>query len=66
MDESINFADYLRIESHADPETSQVQFNLNSRIWLGTHYFIILGINGQPNSSPDARGDSGLFNSLQS
>ena len=57
---------YLKIESDPDPNKSRVVGNLNSRIWVGTHTFIIRGINGVPSDAPDARGDGGVFGIVDS
>lgn len=57
---------YLKIESDPDPKKSRVAGNLNSRIWAGTHTFLIRGTNGIPNDAPDARGEGGIFATIDS
>ena len=37
-----------------------------TRTWLGTHSLVIRGTNGQQDSSATARGDGGLFDSVDS
>lgn len=47
-------------------DRSSVAATLIDRKWLGTHTLIVRGTNGMEDSSADARGDSGLFASVDS
>ena len=44
----------------------QVSGRMSKKVYTGSHKFILSGINGQFDSSPQARGDKGLFNSVLS
>jgi hypothetical protein len=46
------------------PSEHEITGKVSSAQWLGIHQFVIKGTNGVYDSSPNARGDKGLFNSV--